>query len=289
MPTPQNNQQSQQTICAGNNGEGPSGLSTIKQQPQQPIIRANSIDSAINATNGPIDTKSIFKSPNTICPMDGKLPTPVPSNLIESREYPFESMTQARVIQRRENTMGQIQNQDRIRQNIDPAMQSAFPPPPYPGANLNPLNTHLVPNKVAINQQQQQSAQTSGNIAISSPLLVNLLQNESTPSASNVAKIPPPIPNSNANANIGQQTVIPNTQATIVKNGQEIVILSNNSMPHQPLHSPQINQASNFVGPNSGAGAEIGFNKCIAISQQAQVHIHSFHNIFHHNVQHAAY
>lgn len=100
-------------------------------------------------------------------------------------------------------------------------------------------------------------------------------------------KIPPPIPNTIANTNIGQQTAIPNTQTTIVKNGQEIVILSNNSMPHQPLHSPQINQASNFVVPNSGAGTgvEIGFNKCVAISQQAQVCIHFFHN----NSQHAQY
>lgn len=268
MPTPQNNQQSQQTVCAGTNAEGPSGLSTIK--PQQ-LIRTNSLDpsTAIASTNGPIDTKSIFKSPNTICPMDGKLPTPVPSNIIDSREYPFESMTQARVIQRRENTLGQqIQSQQiGIRPNIDPAIQPPLPPPPYPGATMNAMNTHMITNKVTLNQQQQ--ASTSGNIAISSPLLVNLLQNESAPSSNNATKVPPN--NSTiTNTNIGPPTILPNTQTAIVKNGQEIVILSNNSLPHQPLQPPQVNQTSNFVLTNTGGGAETGFNKCVVTKQSMQ-------------------
>lgn len=264
MPTPQNNQpqlqlplsqqQTQQTICAGS-GEGPSGLSTAIKSQQ--IIRMNSIDPSV-PINGPVDTKAIFKSPNTICPMDGKLPTPVPSNVIESREYPFESMTQARVIQRRENTMGQqIQNQPNPHVRPVTASEQPTPPPPYPGAsptrnaNVNMMNTHIVANKIAIQPQPQPS--TSGNIAISSPLLVNLLQNESAATSSNA----PP-----------KQMIAANAPTTIVKNGQEIVILSNNSMPPHPMQQ-QVNHTPNFVIANN-SGTELGFNKCVVNKQTIQ-------------------
>lgn len=109
------------------------------------------------------DSKSaLFKSPNTVCPMDGKLPTPVPSNVVEAREYPFESMIQARAIHRRENTLGMT-----VSANIAGSFAAPHPPPPpYPTAE----NTG--DNKSSPNQTNP------GNIAISSPLLVNLLQNE---------------------------------------------------------------------------------------------------------------
>lgn len=276
VPTTQNNQQSQQlqTVCASG-GEGSStGLTLMKQQ----IVRTNSTsDPSTTLTNGPIETKSMFKSPNTICPMDGKLPTPVPQNVNnDSREYPFESMTQARALHRRENTMAtQIvppigavtSNTNPI--NAMPTPTFGSPPPPYPSAsptrntNVNIIGSNSVPNKVALNTQ----ATTSGNIAISSPLLVNLLQNESSTSSNNVTKILP----TNNNANILPQTILSsNIPTTIVKNhGQEIVILSNNPMPHQ---SPQqVNQSPNFVAPtNNNSGAEIGLNKSVVNKQPIQ-------------------
>lgn len=243
VPTPQSNQQqSQQTICAGS-GEGPSGLSTaMKQQ----IIRVNSADTSI-VMNGPIDSNAIFKSPNTICPMDGILPTPVPSNIIESREYPFESMKQARVLQRRENAMGQ-------QTPVRPTTEQQTPPPPYPGTSPTTMSGHIVANpKIALNQQPSTS---SGNIAISSPLLVNLLQNESAPPSSS-GSVPP------------KQMISATAPTTIVKSGQEIVILSNNTMPSHPMQQ-QVNHAPNFVIANSSGTEQLGFNKCVVNKQTIQ-------------------
>uniref|UniRef100_A0A182J7W5 Uncharacterized protein n=1 Tax=Anopheles atroparvus TaxID=41427 RepID=A0A182J7W5_ANOAO len=118
----------------------------------------------------------VFKSPNTICPMDGKVPAHVP-NVVDACEYPFESMTQARVIQRRENTLGltgatvaptaagaatTVATKSSNGNFLAPAASSAVPPPPpppYPSAG-------------------GAVAGAGNNVAMSSPLLVNLLQNE---------------------------------------------------------------------------------------------------------------
>lgn len=98
--------------------------------------------------------------------MDGKLPTPVPPNINDSREYPFESMTQARVIHRRENTLGLSGVPSAVQVGSNNfAVQP--PPPPYPATTASIVLNKTVPTG-------------SGNIAISSPLLVNLLQNEGT-------------------------------------------------------------------------------------------------------------
>jgi hypothetical protein len=144
---------------------------------QQPVASTSSesLSSVVNTTpttsegalqNGPIE-KGLFKSPNTVCPMDGKLPVHVPNAIDAPCEYPFESMTQARVIHRRENTLGINQQQQQNNSQhfqAQPTANNAIvgqQPPPYP-------------NKLPASQL----VSGGNNIAISSPLLVNLLQNE---------------------------------------------------------------------------------------------------------------
>lgn len=117
--------------------------------------------------------KSLFKSPNTVCPMDGKLPVHVPNSSDAPCEYPFESMTQARVIHRRENTMGMNQQQGNSQHFIAPGTPVGQPPPPYPNKQSSPAA-----GAQASQQLQPHAASGGNNIAISSPLLVNLLQNE---------------------------------------------------------------------------------------------------------------
>ncbi|CAH0760184.1 unnamed protein product [Diatraea saccharalis] len=120
---------------------------------------------ASTSTEPPPAIRDNFKSPNTVCPMDGKIPQNIPTPPADARcEFPFGSMTQARVIHRKENTLG-ITNSANIRPAegmfVRPSTSasasgsgSAFagPPPPYPSA--------------------------PPTVAMSSPLLVNLLQND---------------------------------------------------------------------------------------------------------------
>lgn len=120
--------------------------------------------------------------------MDGKLPVHVP-NLGGSdnvAEYPFESMIQARVIHRRENTLGMSSSgvvsaastvtttPTTSSPNVTPFVQPA-PPPPYPAA-ANSSNS--VKGVLGSPPTSAGNNNGSNNIAISSPLLVNLLQNE---------------------------------------------------------------------------------------------------------------
>lgn len=116
--------------------------------------------------------------------MDGKLPVHVPNAIDASCEYPFESMTQARVIHRRENTMSLNQQQGNSQHFIAPSTPVGQPPPPYP-------NKQTSSPAASASQLQVNAAGGGNNIAISSPLLVNLLQNEGVNNLSNSSGIQP--------------------------------------------------------------------------------------------------
>ncbi|KFB46201.1 AGAP007771-PA-like protein [Anopheles sinensis] len=194
--------------------EGETVLSLRLTSQQEIVIQtATAGPSKPPLTNGPLPMdggggagsgSGVFKSPNTICPMDGKVPAHVP-NVVDACEYPFESMTQARVIQRRENTLALTAGGGVVTGPVvvgggagavpkpsngnflapaNPAVQPT-PPPPYQsavggggGGVVKPSTAGPVVNPT---QQQQLSAGAVGNnVAMSSPLLVNLLQNETS-------------------------------------------------------------------------------------------------------------
>ncbi|XP_034826608.1 uncharacterized protein [Maniola hyperantus] len=117
-----------------------------------------------------------FKSPNTVCPMDGKIPQNIPTPTSDRCEFPFGSMTQARVIHRKENTLGISACASTLRpgtsdsQFVRPST-SAYtgPPPPYPAPP---------PSPAASPAPTTPTPSAAPTVAMSSPLLVNLLQND---------------------------------------------------------------------------------------------------------------
>ncbi|XP_047540485.1 protein piccolo-like isoform X2 [Vanessa atalanta] len=109
-----------------------------------------------------------FKSPNTVCPMDGKIPQNIPTPTTDRCEFPFGSMTQARVIHRKENTLGIGGCANTLRpgtaeQFARPSTSFTAPPPPYPAPPATPTTP---------------TPSSAPTVAMSSPLLVNLLQND---------------------------------------------------------------------------------------------------------------
>ncbi|XP_048001347.1 nucleolar protein dao-5-like [Leguminivora glycinivorella] len=147
--------------------------STSRTQPNAELLsglggigRLLSDDGASTSAEPPRDN---FKSPNTVCPMDSKLPQSIPTPTSDRCEFPFGSMTQARVIHRKENTLG-IPGPATVRPPSEfprPSTSFAGPPPPYPAKATPP------------------------NVAMSSPLLVNLLQNDAAAPAPR-PKLPKP-------------------------------------------------------------------------------------------------
>ncbi|CAH0597175.1 unnamed protein product [Chrysodeixis includens] len=144
---------------------------------------------ASSAEPPPAPAPDSFKSPNTVCPMDGKIPHNIPThNNADRYEFPFGSMTQARVIHRKENTLGLGGPTSSIRpqQSDGPFVRpstSTFPgpPPPYPAAPAAPP---------APPSPAPPTPPAPPTVAMSSPLLVNLLQNDA-PAPSPRPKPPP--------------------------------------------------------------------------------------------------
>uniref|UniRef100_A0A1A9WUD4 Nucleic_acid_bd domain-containing protein n=1 Tax=Glossina brevipalpis TaxID=37001 RepID=A0A1A9WUD4_9MUSC len=215
-----------------------------------------------NSASGTGASQSVFKSPNTVCPMEGKIPVPPSlqmssSSTTSAREFPFESMRQARVLQGRDNALNAVGSvgtpaglsltagkpamtavpsvqQQQLMTGLGPPPNVALkviknpqsgelitttvtagsnksqflqpPPPPYPGIGTPAVNSpassipaSVVPQLVKPVQNYLHSrvapptslspaaaanvASVSNNIAMSSPLLVNLLQNDSSSSS----------------------------------------------------------------------------------------------------------
>ncbi|KAG4074930.1 hypothetical protein HA402_009355 [Bradysia odoriphaga] len=244
-------------------GELSNILSQQSQHTQSPStvlpIASGSVDSDISATslskttttssiaslkNGSTDesVRPIFKSPNTVCPMDGKLPTPVPPNVNDSREYPFESMTQARVIHRRENTLGLSGTAPSTTQVGSKNFVVQPPPPPYPATTANIVLNKSLPTG-------------SGNIAISSPLLVNLLQNEATITSQQQQKLPTALIKSGQElVLVGGSVELNSNAASVIDSGSDLLANKNVSnlkqpMPVHPIHmKSQSLQSQTFVG-----------------------------------------
>lgn len=264
-------------------------------------ITNNNNSNNMNISTNSNNSKMIFKSPNTVCPMDGKLPVHVP-NVVESCEYPFESMTQARVIQRRENTLG-ISSAATAASVASPLQHPPAPqkhtthfiapqsphtsqlqaPPPYPTMNNN-NNSNLINVKASTSPHPQQSTVSAGgvnpsgipsigtsnvvssggsgvsintsggNIANSSPLLVNLLQNEGGVAVSA--------------ANVNSSTV-----NKVLKSNHELLLMSvgnsNNVGGTAPLssmtNSSSLNTVNTLQHPNGNnlivSGGEIVENE----------------------------
>uniref|UniRef100_A0A1A9UTY4 Nucleic_acid_bd domain-containing protein n=1 Tax=Glossina austeni TaxID=7395 RepID=A0A1A9UTY4_GLOAU len=270
----QNNMAPNVAFSSGIIGEG-AGISLqqhqLLQQRRNMMLGGPSTSNAAikqqqTAVFNPVSTagqsQSVFKSPNTVCPMEGKIPVPPSlqmssSSTTNAREFPFESMRQARVLQGRDNALNAVGSvgtppglsltagkpamttvssvqQQQLMSGLGPppnvalkviknpqsgeiitttvaagSSKSQFlqpPPPPYPGMGAPAVNSpassipaSVVPQLVKPVQNYLHSrvapppspspatasnvASVSNNIAMSSPLLVNLLQNDTSSSS----------------------------------------------------------------------------------------------------------
>lgn len=228
------------------------GTSRVIPQQNGPMLDRNNSSTATTTT-----TTSVFKSPNTVCPMDGKLPVHV-SNIGSENvaEYPFESMIRARVIHRREITQGMNPNATTTTSTTassTPTTQTFVqppPPPPYPATatTITPANSGSVKGTVPIGSPTI----GSNNIAISSPLLVNLLQNEGAgPSNNGMAKQQSPqdrVNSSNVSSSGGNKCIVQTNNKNLMS--KSTIVTSQQQQQQQQVAGTQQEKQAIVINNN---------------------------------------
>lgn len=338
----QQQQQQQQRLQLSQNDAISSQQQHLQQQrrnalPQQKIMQQQPLPPPPHTPptqfNNAATTPPVFKSPNTVCPMEGKVPLlPSPAGTLNvPRDFPFESMRQARVLQGRETagttsgisgglgpppppppnvTLKLLNSQTTpngeivttaMGAGISNKSQFIHPPPPYPGlgpsssassnstltASASNSNTVSVTSSATAKPAQQSyhmptsssasaspaptaTSTGSNNIAISSPLLVNLLQNDGN-SMSSQMKSPQ------------MQTAPTTPQSPIVSMSPSAQMMSSNSpmrcSPATPnefvmaptgVPAPDNGNLSSPVVPSSPTGGVGGVGPVVMRSMQQQ-------------------
>lgn len=244
-----------QEAVAGPSKAPPPPPSSLPSKPL--IVPQSAAVPAVALANGPIvapeSTAVVFKSPNTICPMDGKLPAHVPSALDGGdAAYPFESMTQARVIQRRENTLG-VAPKPFVAPNppivVGPPAPPPPPPPPYQVA-VSAVKSGPPPPSVMA------GSGSVGNVAMTSPLLVNLLQNESAIPQSMAAAAAAAGGPKTSGSTVKSAGVVPSAPGPSVVNviSDHELSVSSNRQKTATLSSCIVTNSNNPVHPVIGSG-----------------------------------
>lgn len=243
-------------------------------------------------------TPSEFRSPNVVCPSDTQVPlkvtTSVNAGLVQqgtsrghealSRPFPFASMQQAAIaIQNRQQDFHRVVAGVSTSSASSQSSSYTQPPPPYPSNKIiaatsaTVVNTNTPPALASTSPSGQ-------NIAISSPLLVNLLQNEGgqNQKADNKSKpkVPAKLPPSLI---VNDLNRVPQLQQTIVTTSSSVPSSSSSNLTKQPpppvlvsqptTNNPRLQQAQQLRTLQQQLIQKQSQHKILAQQTQAQIRV----------------